>query len=620
MGDAERRRVCRARAEGSGRDTAMLGQTSSSRPARRRRGGSGNRNNGMRRTAGLAAVAIAASLPGVAAQSCISLAGSEACPAFNGSSVSTAESVSGFPFLNFVSDLSSFDDRLRNYISTSYAQEKYQNLLGCSNLNLTNTTNLYARYTISAVCNAIVQNSIGPCSLSSEQSRPLCADSCADFATSEQAITASPDLCGTPGDNALSQIRADFTNCALPSDSLTGSCIAAVENEPNDCGYNANLAGLCSYCGSSSPNSTDSCCVNSNVESRCVGVTLPVTSSVPPLFPSSTSTAGAGPTSSSAPAGGSSGGGGLSGGAIAGIVVGSIVGALLLLALIIGCCWLARRRRDSNAGSIFNQPSPPRVSRNGPPSMTYNDGAPPPVIGSARIARMSALEGSTSSSNDRHGTPVAIGSGTYHSSSDEYDDSPESQRSLAIGGVVAPKRGGSNNSRSALGDSSSPLPPTTAGEGATGMYDSSPEGMASGQSEQLQFFKDYYSQDEIRPGDAVATLWAYQPRANDEFELERGDMLKVVGIWDDGWATGIKMRENAEMWESRRRDNRDSGVSHGSGRVPVGDVEGDIKAFPLVCVCLPQHWRKTIEGDTVDPSSSTASPPRPPPNPDSSSP
>jgi hypothetical protein len=56
----------------------------------------------------------------------------------------------------------------------------------------------------------------------------------------------------------------------------------------------------------------------------------------------------------------------------------------------------------------------------------------------------------------------------------------------------------------------------------------------SPQSEQLPYFKDYYSSDDIHPGDRVSTLWAYAPRAPDEFELERGDMIKVVGIWDDG--------------------------------------------------------------------------------------
>lgn len=25
-----------------------------------------------------------------------------------------------------------------------------------------------------------------------------------------------------------------------------------------------------------------------------------------------------------------------------------------------------------------------------------------------------------------------------------------------------------------------------------------------------------------------------------------------------------------------------------------------VKAFPLVCVCLPEHWQRTIENDGVD--------------------
>lgn len=129
---------------------------------------------------------------------------------------------------------------------------------------------------------------------------------------------------------------------------------------------------------------------------------------------------------------------------------------------------------------------------------------------------------------------------------------------------------------------------------------SSPQGgISSQQSEQLPFFKDYYSQDDIHPGDRVAVLWAYQPRAGDEFLLERGDMLKVVGIWDDGWATGVMVDERAEQWEARRQAQRDSGVSNTSGRArdESSPVSGEIKAFPLVCVCSPEHWKKTIDGD-----------------------
>lgn len=75
-------------------------------------------------------------------------------------------------------------------------------------------------------------------------------------------------------------------------------------------------------------------------------------------------------------------------------------------------------------------------------------------------------------------------------------------------------------------------------------------------------------------------------------------MIKVVGVWDDGWATGVMLDERAEDWDAKGRNvKRDSGVT----KISVGGNEspalsGEIKAFPLVCVCLPDHWRINIEG------------------------
>ena len=195
--------------------------------------------------------------------------------------------------------------------------------------------------------------------------------------------------------------------------------------------------------------------------------------------------------------------------------------------------------------------------------MAFRDGATSTsparygIVG-GRVARMSALE--------REGEQ-----------DQGYHDSPES------GLREPPKRSGSLSSGSHLGalaaagteDDSSPQ------SNSNNEY-SSPEGVGSGQSEQLAFFKDYYSQDEIRPGDKVAVLWAYQPRAVDEFELERGDMLKVVGIWDDGWATGVRLMDNAEDWEDDRHNpQRDSGMSNGSSRSQESPTNGEIKAFPV---------------------------------------
>ena len=96
----------------------------------------------------------------------------------------------------------------------------------------------------------------------------------------------------------------------------------------------------------------------------------------------------------------------------------------------------------------------------------------------------------------------------------------------------------------------------------------------------MESFKDYYSSDEIHTGDLVSTLWAYQPRATDEFELERGDMIKIIGIWDDGWATGVRVNQKADEWEMRHNTQRDSVVSSDASSPSTGQ---EVKAFP---VCL----------------------------------
>ncbi|KAJ4131862.1 hypothetical protein NW768_006062 [Fusarium equiseti] len=528
---------------------------------------------------------------------CISLKGSKACPAFTSASIATG------------GDVPSFDSQLSGFVERDYVQRQYQSLFGCKDLDLTNTSDLYARFTTSVLCNAIVQNSIEPCGLSEEQSRPLCADDCADFAQSEVYLTSDNSICSNPSDGLLPLIRADFTNCALPGGSLdTSTCIKAIDNEGENCGYGNSTIGLCSYCGSSGLNSTDTCCYNSNAEDRCKDVELP---SIAPTVTFSRESPTSSATESSTADGNDEetdedGGSGLSGGAIAGIVIGALAGVgLLALALLL--CLRRRRRPGSPKGSIFNQPSP---ARQGPAAMaqTANSTAPQgyEVLPGGRIARMSALEGHSGDSPSHHrdtssvtgGGMAAVGGyqrrGADHSSSDEFASSPPSSENR--GGILRPpparpRRQGSLSSNSALG-SSVPQSPSSAG----GF--SSPQGVASQQSEQLPFFKDYYSQDDIHPGDKIAVLWAYQPRAADEFTLERGDMLKVVGIWDDGWATGVMLNDRADEWETRRQAQRDSGVSNASGRRDSSPAaEGEIKAFPLVCVCRPEHWRKTIDGD-----------------------
>ncbi|KAI0840959.1 hypothetical protein F5Y06DRAFT_234274 [Hypoxylon sp. FL0890] len=591
-------------------------------PSRSGRGGRATGRAGWKTKAVF--LSILSATPGSMAEDrCIPLTNSTTCPAFQSASVSTNSYLTGlFSFLQYVSDTASFDKQLSQYVQTTYVQKQYQNLLGCGNIDLVNTTDLYARFTTSVICNAIIQNSITACSLSDEASRPLCADSCASYAESEAYLAADTNLCPSSSSGRQDQIRADFVNCALPADSLSSSsCIQGITNEPDNCGYGSSTIGLCSYCASGGINSTDTCCYNSDVEARCANVVLPT---ITPTMTFSAPTPSATASNTAVPApGASSGRTSLSGGAIAGIVIGSVAGVALLAFLVFMCIRLARRRRGSQKGSVFNQPSP---SRKGPQTTQIPANvAPSPgyeVLPGGRIARMSALEGhSVDPTSRREGSrrggsagAVATGAaagymagrrrgGDNHSSSDSFGESPGSEPRAAI--LRPPpmniRRNGSLSSSSVLAGED-PQSPTSAG----GM--SSPPGVNSQQSEQLPFFKDYYSQDDIHPGDRVAVLWAYQPRAADEFALERGDMLKVVGIWDDGWATGVMLDERADEWEARRQAQRDSGVSSTSarGRDASPPASGEIKAFPLVCVCLPEHWRKTIEGDGSTETGSSA--------------
>ncbi|KAL2828571.1 hypothetical protein BJY01DRAFT_131280 [Aspergillus pseudoustus] len=516
---------------------------------------------------------------------CISLSGSTQCAAFNISSISTSSSLfTDFPFLRNVSNLADFDRELNSYVLGSYVESKYSVFLGCQGIDLSNTSDYYARYTTSTICNGLVQRSGDDCNLSDEQMRPLCAEDCALMASSEEEIVVNDELCPDRRSDYLSQIRSDFSVCTGPDGALTGTCISAADNEPTECGYRDNVIGLCMFCATSSVNATDSCCVNADASSRCEGVNIPTPStSFVPIY---TSTAD--PTTSD----GSDDG--LSGGQIAGIVIGSVAAFALLAALIaFGFIYFIRRRRQAGDDSSLNKPNP---QRKGSP-MQQPESQTNFAVAPGRVARMSALREVPSSSPGRsRNSANFFGSAKYSDSSDSEGFASPGAMSKKIPPTTG-KRQGSLSSNSVLAGAGSDTSPRS---GTIGQY-SSPEGLTSGQSEQLSSFQDYYSQDDIHPGDKVAVLWAYQPRAGDEFGLERGEMLKVIGIWDDGWATGVRVPESAEEYEARHREQRDSGVSSGSQRTSPAP-SGEIKAFPLVCVCLPQHWSKIIDGGQGDDS------------------
>ncbi|KAI5285421.1 hypothetical protein KEM52_002450, partial [Ascosphaera acerosa] len=240
---------------------------------------------------------------------------------------------------------------------------RYEDSLGCDSVPHTNTSNLYARYTTSVLCAGIVQDSKAPCDVPAAAAPPLCAESCAQNARSEEYIALNASLCGRPAHDYMDQIRADFTVCSLPVNSLAGDCVTGDMNEPQNCGFADNLPGLCGYCARSSPNATDSCCTNSRVDVRCKGFDYvePTVTGPPLILPtasqsgSQSQTATATATPDAAAPGASHG---LSRGAVAGAVVGAVAGALALALLAFFLLWLRRRRNTKHSASIFNTPNP----------------------------------------------------------------------------------------------------------------------------------------------------------------------------------------------------------------------------------------------------------------------
>jgi hypothetical protein len=156
-------------------------------------------SGGRRPTAGrfrlLCALAVtaAATLPTALAQSCIPLRDSSQCSAFASASISTDSSLTGlFPFLANVTDTSSFDAGLQQYIANGFTQQRYSTLIGCSSFDPSNSSAYYARYTASVLCNTMVQISISPCALTGDATRPLCVNTCVRYCCDEICLSLPP--------------------------------------------------------------------------------------------------------------------------------------------------------------------------------------------------------------------------------------------------------------------------------------------------------------------------------------------------------------------------------------------------------------------------------------------
>ncbi|KAF8454699.1 hypothetical protein BDZ91DRAFT_618741, partial [Kalaharituber pfeilii] len=294
---------------------------------------------------------------------CISLATSQMCPAFSTSQVSLAK-YEKFPFLRFVNNTEQFDEEFERYIRTDYSITKFKDVFGCQFSNYLNITHLYAQYTRSQLCSAMVQESIENCQLTPENSKPLCLESCRQWASSEWLIVSDKGTCGDVKKDYTSIIKSDFAICTNPENSLKkGMCVDAALNEEYNCGFNENLPGLCLHCQGGTVKSPDTCCHDAKAEERCIGVELPSISDFPDglrptAIPSIEPQAG--------PGGSGKGNNRFSDGASAGIVTSAVVVGVLIAFLIL--FWRRKRHQEAHVFYLNRRPSPRRGS---PDSTNY---------------------------------------------------------------------------------------------------------------------------------------------------------------------------------------------------------------------------------------------------------
>lgn len=169
-------------------------------------------------------------------------------------------------------------------------------------------------------------------------------------------------------------------------------------------------------------------------------------------------------------------------------------------------------------------------------------------------------------------------------------------------GAAAASRGGSGNGKRGSRTS-------------TTLSTLSPGGTELSEAASVSVIADHYSTNAIVQQSDVVALWSYTPRLADEMALERGDVVRIENLYDDGWGLGRKLK--TKIWDlpEERSTERDSGIgtSHrasssttyrGSteGRPETSDKgkekeiaeNGSVKAFPMVCVCHRDAWAEVL--------------------------
>ncbi|KAG4306419.1 hypothetical protein PORY_000407 [Pneumocystis oryctolagi] len=561
---------------------------------------------------------------------CISLSGSTSCPSFNTSLISTSIN-NTFPFLSSVSTTKDFDRKFESYIRENYTIGKYGNYYKCLTENILNIDDFYARYTRTVLCASIVQESIIACNLTAADSPPICADTCAEWVSS-QALILQRHCTNRTLKNDLSLIRVDFEICTSPSASFSLECIKGRSNEPQSCGFGTNILGLCQYCNSFSQDSIDTCCIVSNL-SQCSVFNYSTSVNIPSyLIPNSTTSASLlnVTNSSSLPVAPinkqEKNIAGLSKKTISFIIILSIIIVLIILSLLILLIILSytrRRNKDiiseqlNNLNQIFSRNKDLHKDdfssffKTNSSALNYNSVSaeknPDHFNAIIPVDTEEKMHPFTNNENKQ----IRNFSNFYNIAnlSKSYKSQNPTSFSLNL------------NSYRTLNHHSSQMTENNPGTINTSAFRSSKSRPASSIGEDrisifptIMSMKDYYSDHQITRNTEVVALYMYKPKMPDEMTLEKGDIIHVVSVWDDGWCSGIKTGKMSNF-DSEKNTSKDDieyleniNKNASESKTQAQTDELIIKVFPLVCVCHKDSWKKIVISD-ISPSSTLKSAP-----------
>jgi len=211
---------------------------------------------------------------------CIQLTGSTMCPGFSDQYINPTNLASQWDFFNQVTDVSSFDNQLSNYLASGngFQQQKYIQELGCTNTSST----FVLQYERTFLCSEFTQISYtaGCYTGTNVIRRMACQQTCLRFASSENylvndALSCGPtDLTGSALTARQGNLTQDFTSCTdwtTLSSNNTDTCVLGQLNEPN-CGFARSKTQLCNFCNPQSGSLVNSCC-GTNVDLDGCGYT-----------------------------------------------------------------------------------------------------------------------------------------------------------------------------------------------------------------------------------------------------------------------------------------------------------------------------------------------------------